>query len=874
MTLVPEIWGKTLKREGSVEYYPLVGHMLDSVTTAETLWDHWLRPGLKEFIERDFGKHARALVTFAAGIHDLGKCSAVFQGGLLNVRNGHSSQQEKLEALGFQFPDYTNSPNKASWRNANLHRHEKHGFFDLTRHDPYFEEVGEEPIGSFWFPLAVMGHHGDFTVGNFITGRSTTTLDEFKASNSSRWEQEQAELIHVVREAVGLTVDPRDYELSPQGLVILSGLIVLADRLASAEDQVNFSYDLWKRTNAPLEDSKRWVDERKDSYRNYVQSQIGFAPELTREDILRDYSPRGVQKVVPRDDGLWIAMAPTGSGKTEAALLRHEQRQERLMLLLPTLSTTNAMFRRLENIYGGKSGEVANLAHSLAFLEEFKSRENLKQGEDWESCGLTPVRFSKNAGANLAASINVGTIDQLVAGAFPIKWAHLRWLLIANSHVIIDEAHLLDHYQIALLKPILRFLGDTNTRVTVISATLPSWLEKELSLAYNPKLSWGDETSKFPSSAVVNASGRKRELSIETSPYEVEVNLKESKNLIESHVTWAAQALEAHPRARVGVFVNQIGRAQEIAKRLSNLIPDATVICLHSRMLAKHRKLVTEKLLELCGTKNGKAERVILVGTQVVEMSLDIDLDLMSTDLCPAPSLIQRMGRVWRDKSQGSRQGRLPEHYERMFVQVFTPVKNEQLDSGALLPYGESISRRTHDFLRCSLVNDCLKFPESLQSFVETSYLEADDAKNDDDFAEKSAEIFRSIRGNERSIDYEALFADRTQVQEFGSFTRGDSGTFDPDELATRIIEVQSEPFVLRSSDPHLQALGALDPSVKLSDASVRALQAATVGLSWRMAKDLEGSGAARVELGKYSFGFEGELPEGFIYDRLVGLMS
>lgn len=877
----PHIWGKTLRLDKNNDqagdvYYPLIGHMLDTATVAGILWDNWLRRGLKEIISTHLGSKVKNFIQLAAGLHDLGKCSPIFQGQMVaQEQRRRPDVQSLLESEGFEFPNIKDSK---AYRLKKLHRHEKIGLYSLTQTTTRTRELATD----CWLEMVLLGHHGsyDLSYGN----RRNPHEPLLQALLTKTWIEEQKTLLLSVEAAVNVTtIDALNKTDMPHEVIILiSGLIILADRIASNDDSVNDAYHKLQNSELSTEKPAEWLTTRVDFLESITKREVGFSSDLDYSDILGSYSPRGIQNNYPKERGLWLCMAPTGAGKTEAALLRHHEHKERLTLLLPTLSTTNAMMGRLTKTFENKDITTAVLGHSLAYLEDFYNNRNLDEidREDKDDCGLTPTKFSGVNGAKLSAAVNIATIDQLLMGAFPIKWTPLRWVLLANTHVIIDEAHLLDHYQVELLAPILHFLGKTDTRVSILSATLPNWLENNFSKNYSNGKSNKAEKTIFPSSVLVDTDfNRSIDTNIDVESYSATVKVEKSTDSVKDHITWAQNALLKYPEARLGVFVNQVKRAQSIAYELQKTLPkDVEVICLHSRMLAKHRKQVTDKLLKDLKTGSGTGKRVILVGTQVIEMSLDIDLDLISTDLCPAPSLIQRMGRAWRDKSSTKRFERIDaELNSQMSVRIAIPVDREgKLKDKELLPYKESVLIRTARFLGSKSE---LSFPQDLQDFVETVMVNSESIESKGEENEFADSIYKTMRGKDVAINSKFLSSDpiynTLSMQQYGPLLT-DSSLISED-IATRLVEgPQGEPFILSSNDSKLQDLGALSPNVELSKIGTKRAQQASVGLSMRMSSLLDKDETIeKLEIKDLrKWGYFGELPSYLKYDYLVGLME
>ena len=858
MSVCHDVWGKTL----DTEHYPLLAHMLDTVVSADILWDNWLRPGLREVIAQQFNGEstAKKALLFAAGIHDIGKCGPIFQGQLVSSHSKtHSGKVHVLRDFGFEFPDLEKGYKGKSWaRERVLHRHEKIGCWSINQ-----EDITESQADSHWLDLVVLGHHGSYVL-QYEYG-SHSYLETIANWNGDRWESERSALIEAVESAVGIRREELNQLVSPEGIIVLSGLVILADRLASNERSVRESHERQLSGELSIDDPKAYVKARHEFLFDLARHEIGFHAPLNPDVVMGGFDPRGVQKVVPEHQGMWLVMAPTGSGKTEAALLRHCQSSENLTFLLPTQSTTNAMMGRLQKVYSeeGQSPTVATLAHGTAFLDEFYAHSKGVELDHEDGCGagLIPTGFT-NHGARLAAPVSVATIDQAVMAGLPVKWSHLRLLTLANAHVIIDEAHLIDHYQVQLVAPVLAFLGKTGTRVTVLSATMPTWLKNELELAYAGA---GAGKAMFPSSVLIPDGTPQTD--IETESYQADIIITRSEDLVREHVDWALNALDSEPDARVGVFVNTVDRCQQIALELHEKLPDAIVICLHSRMLAAHRRQALDRVLDLCGTKTGSGKRVILVGTQVIEMSLDIDLDLISTDSCPAPSLIQRMGRAWWDKSATCRWERIVQR-PNMPIHIVVPGKGSKPN----LPYGEAVCARTVAFLDKHPV---LSFPQDVQAFVETSSPRQDEEVEDftdAELDELSQQAYEVMRGNgAKSRLREDILRDGARVSDFASLTCSSMS----EDTATRLIDWESTPFVMVSPEPELQVLGALEPGIdqtKLDGIDRKKLHAARVSLSRPMERLLKDEPKLTLPAGLS--GFFGELPEGLTYNLLVGLRN
>jgi CRISPR-associated helicase Cas3/CRISPR-associated endonuclease Cas3-HD len=294
-----------------------------------------------------------------------------------------------------------------------------------------------------------------------------------------------------------------------------------------------------------------------------------------------------------------IAVAPTGSGKTEAALFWalnniNEMQDAKLIYLLPTMVTANSIFLRLEDYFG--KGNVG-LSHSTAtFL-----REN-EEEDPSERTVLFDKSFIKPA--------TVATVDQLLTAGFNTG----KWTLIeanaANSVVIIDEIHSYDPWTLGLIIESIKHFSKLGTRFMLMSATLPHYLIELFKHSLPEVTIIRDET--------LLASCRNRYQTVEKP-------IEDAIPEIEAEVVKGKKTL---------VVVNNVSKCQELYRKLGHLNP----LCYHSKFTFEDRRAKEQHI----------DDARLLVATQVVEVSLDIDYDIMFTECAPPDALIQRAGRVNR----------------------------------------------------------------------------------------------------------------------------------------------------------------------------------------------------------------------------------
>lgn len=791
----PYLWSK---QNGLNQTYSLLAHLLDTATVAGVLHDYWLRPGLQNLIAEELGDASTKIIQWIAGSHDIGKASPIFQA---QPRRKGPEWDRIRESISVHEPNciFLDESTLADINRSGhrfLARHEQVGAFFLT-HEELMDR--NEYTSYFWSALPVLGHHGAFTFPEQGNSKASDLLfQQALAALKLGWTDAQTDLLEVLSEALGVSPDDFPEEVSPTVTVLLSGLVILADRIASGTDWVAQNQELLAEGKLSLEEPAAWIEACTDRALERVKDTVGLYhgwenAEAAQSSILGNYAPRPLQQeALISGEGVWNAMAPTGNGKTEAALLRHSLKDERLIFLLPTQATTNALMRRVQKAYS-TTPNVASLAHGLSSIEDFYTRpvtvfSDTCNGQD--SGGLYPTEFVKSGASRLLAPVCVGTIDQPLMAAIPMKWTHLRLLALANSHVVIDEIHTLDHYQSELLVPLLSWLGQTNTRVTFLSATFPQWQRDRFIQAYTGTAP--SQKATFPAvEACSKESPAPHKTLLAVPEYTIRFTFDEPEfaNLESTHIQWASDHRRKFPLARLGIICNTVKRAQAIAQKLSDL--GETVILLHSRMTAEHRKRNAELLEQTIGA-NGQGTALTVVGTQAIEASLDIDLDLLSTDLCPAPSLIQRAGRVWR-RADANRNMRIP-GIQNVAIHVVKPSTPE---TWMLKPYYPAELQRTWGFLQDNPTFEC---PTMNQDFVDAAAVTLDSILTSEDldqFAENSAAL---RKGKSKSEKLANALHPLSTIKEFSdmtdkNFNDSDDGSF------TRLINSEIRQVIV-GGDP------------------------------------------------------------------------
>ncbi|MEW6871268.1 CRISPR-associated helicase Cas3' [Trueperella pyogenes] len=798
------VWAKL---DGENGLYPLLAHLLDAAAVASALFDSWLRPGLQGLLRDSLTpgeelEDARALVALMVGSHDVGKASPIFQYQPHKSGQGIELARQQIALTeGLIFGDPQNIAGKAN--EPDYRRHERVGAAFLQRgiFDPNLS------ASHYWRILPSLGHHGRFVVPGSDIARPGARRRYREYTTGAPWSGIRQDLLDSLCKGTGRTFPDEESRVGSTATILLSGLTVLADRIASQDEFVAAGLAAMGSGELELSEPRTWIERRRREAVSYVEKTVGIyrgweSKEAARHAILGDYEPRSIQKIAQDSGhGLLNVMTPTGGGKTEAAMLRHAAVNERLIFLLPTQATSNALMRRIQKYYSGTSN-VAALAHGLASVEDFYAKPVTVASDSADRLlysdngGLYPTDFVRSRSSRLLAPVCVGTVDQALMGALPRKWTHLRLLALANAHVVIDEVHTLDQYQTELLRPIVSWLRATQARVTFLTATMPSWQRETLLAHYNAEPAL--EGAEFPAIEHVDLEGEVTRVRPESTGSVLDLMLSEecAGQINEAHVRWAQEMRRRFPKARIGIICNRVEHARTVAGELAKV---GQTILLHSRMTAEHRRRNAQLLEELLGPA-GLGEAVFVVGTQAIEASLDIDLDLLRTELAPAPSLIQRAGRAWRraDVRRGERIPgieRLPLHIVKI-----EGDENDKSYAGNVLPYMAGELARVWRWLG---TRKSLRVPHDCQEFIDASAFSFADinAESDAALSEATKAIFRKNAGRMERVDLDEILNHEPTLAMFVGLT-GQKDADDELSNGTRLTEGSPRRMLICVGDP------------------------------------------------------------------------
>ena len=524
--------------------------------------------------------------------------------------------------------------------------------------------------------------------------------------------------------AIGSTPLPQRLPTSPAFTHLFAGLLTLADWIGSTVEAFGFAPHAEDDPDAYWREAQRRALAACRAIGVVAHRSVHAMPATTVYKQLfpkvfgsgSEAAPVPLQRFVasmplPEPGERLLVEAATGSGKTEAALalfarLRAAQRVGGLFFALPTRATARAMKDRIEAMLpllyasdpptitlavGGHDPQVAAPGASPALTGQM-----LRMDDDEGHRDPLEAWSTSHGKKFLAAEIVVGTVDQALLAALAVKHSHLRLAALARHLIVVDEVHSHDRYMLRVLRTLLDIHADAGGIALLMSATLASDALTLLGAgADHAGPTFGEALARpYPTVSRLSATG-----TWEDHALEVAVGNRSIEWSNTTEADGLAAAIEAaRCGARVCVLRNLVADAQSTVHRLlaeghrqhlwlaheSRPVP-----AYHARYIAPDRNALDEAVLRTYG-KGSTHGGSILVATQVVEQSLDVDFDLIVTDLAPMEILLQRIGRVHR---HGGRDAVRPIGYRtpRALViaprEPFTPTTRPRLPHGWGLVY-------------------------------------------------------------------------------------------------------------------------------------------------------------------------------------------
>jgi len=317
---------------------------------------------------------------------------------------------------------------------------------------------------------------------------------------------------------------------------------------------------------------------------------------------------------------------------------------DELYFALPTEATSNQMYRRVQEFLGAP----VKLIHGHAFLKKDDFHLKLQNEPNDQKKRLASLEWFAPKKRALLAPYGVGTIDQAELAALNVPHNALRLFGLAGKVLIVDEVHAYDTYMTTIIERLLEWLSALGTPVIMLSATLTRDKRESLARAYGVN-SLGEDNA-YPLITICPKGHSIWSVSPGASQEERRIGLEWNTHNDNDAPAKARVLLHEVEQGGCAAWIcNTVDRSQKLYRELRRQAPDITLTLFHARFPLNERQELEEQVVGLYGPGGGnRPERGIVIGTQVLEQSLDLDFDVLYTDLAPTDLLLQRAGRMHR----------------------------------------------------------------------------------------------------------------------------------------------------------------------------------------------------------------------------------
>lgn len=617
---ITKIWAKTAPKKS------LIDHMLETGIVTECLIDAdgMYRPVLSRLSEItgcDNNKLS-AKIVFICAIHDIGKAHPIFQG----------RDAETLEILRRK------NLNQASFDTR--FRHEQYGANIFDRLSAEDVDIKNSDIIS---QIIRMHHQKE--------QKKNSDIDIIKIDDkekAKKWRHIQKEIYDYIKNVFHFdNLNLINKNISKSELFVVQnailGIMITSDWIASN----NYVFD-----NQPYKNIDEFLKSRKLQALKFLNNEGMIRQQIpVMQDFKSAFGFNGrpvqndVEKIVHKNDiKCMLIESDCGSGKTEAALyaaavLGNRSGLSGIYMGLPTGVSAEAIQNRVDEFL---------TSHGMRNTKLYTSKSMLLREPDKK-----PI-WTDISRQRLLTSSAVGTVDQVMTVARLARFESVRMNGLASKVLIIDEIHAYDTYMLAVIRGLLMICGELGVPVIMLSATLPISTKKGLlGVVGNRDM---ELHNGYPMISYVTKDGDVYEqVSNQYMPdKKISCKLLPILNNNDEIARYAVDAVK--DGGCECVIMNTVADAICVYDKIKEKKSDnCKIILYHSRMTINARDKKSREILKMCGKdRSERPERAIIVGTQVLEQSLDIDVDYMITAICPIDLLFQRIGRYHRHGDAGT----------------------------------------------------------------------------------------------------------------------------------------------------------------------------------------------------------------------------
>ena len=659
-------WGKAQPDPSAqcrkVFWHPLAWHMLDVAAVAQNLLRR--RPQLRAALCGMLGPKAEeeeliGFISFIAAIHDSGKYARAFQA---KADLPHVAADPGLSEA--QMQNRHDADGMALWQ-------------DWLRCPLLVERIWPRiQQGSLQYLVgASLCHHGEPAPPSRVT-LSHQFGSGLDAAIMCR------DMLRELLLPVPVDAPPLGRQDARKATHLLAGLVTVADWIGSSQQ--------WFPYTPPHDDVAAYFQEAKAKAERAV-TEAGYAPASVAHGrsfsalIGKASAPTPLQQwalevPLPDSAALFILEDVTGAGKTEAAhalvhRLMEAGRASGAFWAMPTQATANAMYGRQASLLAGLFAEDGSrpslaLAHGQSKLHPGFRASTRDWGRDEVRNGETPADLSASAACAafladdrrlaLLADVGAGTIDQAVLAVLPSRFSPVRLLGLAEKVIVIDEAHAHDAYVTEEMVTLLRFHRGMGGSAVILSATLTNNQREVLARCwqgtarFNSPTGWVPDEARYPLATAVGPDAMVA-IAVAPAPWSKRRTTVTRVGTPDEVLDRLMPTLAAGGCAAwVRNTVNDVLAAASMA-RARGLEP----IIFHSRFAQCDRQAIETSIMALFGPGSAVLERAgkLVIATQVIEQSLDIDFDQLASDLAPIDLLLQRAGRMRRHRGRERPEG-------------------------------------------------------------------------------------------------------------------------------------------------------------------------------------------------------------------------
>lgn len=673
-----DFWAKT------EPFQSVVTHGIVCGTISKIIWDQLLAEGSREQICKGLDQDAdriKEFLSYIVSLHDIGKISYSFQ--YQDKKTAEKLGDAGLSVITASSEHYRHEKTTSNvlitiWKDAGFDRHDFRTYAEILSAHHQGKNGSPEKISTTW-----LRYQTEFELKMRSIFLTDSLIFPKIASDNQGVFQALFLAIVILSDWIASGVLFKDCEAWGERLIeetrtktqkFLAESGLLSD--SSIEYGNKFS-DVWP--NIPLGGERQLQ----------LETQNLFAEATERISLL-------------------LIEAPMGEGKTEAGIYAATQMAKQwgkqgFYVGLPTAATANQMVSRMrEFMQLHENGSNVKLLHAMAWMVD---------GDEMECYGTEEERFIHNwlmpTRRGLLSAYSVGTVDQALMAAMFVKYGVLRLFGLSGKVLIIDEVHAYDLYMTTILDHLLKWCKALEIPVVLLSATLPPEKKQKLLKLYSEETVDG----QYPALTAVT-----EESHLLIKPFSKVAKKQVYQITLENYLAQPERIAEnAKTNVKQGgcccVLVNTVGQAQEIYKQLRDF--DGTLLLFHSQFPAEQRDAIEKKCIHLFGKNSSeRPEKAILVATQVVEQSLDVDFDYMVISIAPMDLVIQRMGREFRHNSIAR-----PSNINHPRVTVLIPPGDDFGIDGYVYP--PCILRQTEQLLKRYRE---IRIPEDVEALVRSCY--------------------------------------------------------------------------------------------------------------------------------------------------------